>query len=614
MQKLRYSIFLKARFILIRAGLIRLTRGLYLLVEDKTLLLEYKLFMLQREEIIIVILLDWISMIFISVVLIISSLIIIYSEGYIKRDMNKARFVYLIFLFVFSIILLIVSPNLIRILLGWDGLGLISYCLVIYYQNYKSYNAGILTALRNRLGDVAILLRITWIRNYGRFNYLNYLVIIKEEKGLQLLLILVSIAALTKRAQIPFSAWLPAAMAAPTPVSSLVHSSTLVTAGVYLLVRFHYAFEARIIREVLIVLGVLTIFISGLGANFENDLKKIVALSTLSQLGLIVGTLGLGYPQLAYFHLLTHAVFKALLFICAGSIIHSAKNYQDLRVIAGVIRIKPLTGARFLVSNLSLCGFPFLAGFYSKDLILEIIRIRSIRLFMRVLFYVSTGLTVIYTYRLVHSCFNMCVRFEGLRSRNDNDYYINLAMLGLVGFSLIGGRCLNWLLLSYPSIIYLPFYLKLSVLICVLRGAWLGRLRIIKIYKETFLFQLSFNQSIFIGEIWFLPILRTWGIRYKRLYLGEKNLKFLDQGWYEQLGGRGVNYFALLIRSKASLVHRYGLKLCFTLCMIWIVFAFIIFYTFYLNSLFRAWYWSYQGENSLNNHIYNIICFITMKM
>lgn len=314
---------------------------------------------------------------------------------------------------------------------------------MIYYQNYKSYNAGMLTALRNRLGDVAILLRITWIINYGRFNYCNYLEVIKAEGGLKLVLVLVRLAALTKRAQVPFSAWLPAAIAAPTPVSSLVHSSTLVTAGVYLLIRFQGALQLRGVREILLVLGVLTIFISGLGANLENDLKKIVALSTLRQLGLIVGILGIGYYQLAYFHLLTHALFKALLFMCAGSIIHRAKGYQDLRLISGVIIIKPLTRARFLVSNLSLCGFPFLAGFYSKDIILEIIRISVVRSFIIMLFYISTGFTVIYTYRLVKSCFNRRVRFEGLRARNDRDYYINLAVLGLVGFSMVGGRGLG---------------------------------------------------------------------------------------------------------------------------------------------------------------------------
>jgi len=163
---------------------------------------------------------------------------------------------------------------LIRILLGWDGLGLISYCLVIYFQNVKSFNAGILTALSNRIGDVALLLAIAWILNYGRWNYTFYLDVIKYDYEIIVIGGLVVLAAITKRAQIPFSSWLPAAIAAPTPVSALVHSSTLVTAGVYLLIRFNSLLESTFLGQILLLISGLTIFIAGLGANFEFDLKK----------------------------------------------------------------------------------------------------------------------------------------------------------------------------------------------------------------------------------------------------------------------------------------------------------------------------------------------------
>lgn len=178
-------------------------------------------------------------------------------------------------------------------------------------------------------------------------------------------------AAITKRAQIPFSAWLPAAMAAPTPVSALVHSSTLVTAGIYLLIRFRSALSETIL-PILLLFSSLTMFMSGLGANFEYDLKKIIALSTLSQLGVILRILSLGFKDLAFFHLLTHALFKALLFICAGAIIHNVKEYQDIRLMGGLVVFIPLTCMCINLANLALCGTPFLAGFYSKDLILEV--------------------------------------------------------------------------------------------------------------------------------------------------------------------------------------------------------------------------------------------------
>ena len=186
------------------------------------------------------------------------------------------------------------------------------------------------------------------------------------------LLCLVVLAAMTKRAQIPFSAWLPAAMAAPTPVSALVHSSTLVTAGVYLLIRFRPRLGGRVAEGGLLVLARLTIFMAGLGANFETDLKKIIALSTLSQLGVIITILSLGWAELAFFHLLAHALFKALLFIRAGSIIHSVGDYQDIRVIGRLVSYMPLRVIMINLANLALCGTPFLAGFYSKDLILEV--------------------------------------------------------------------------------------------------------------------------------------------------------------------------------------------------------------------------------------------------
>jgi len=213
------------------------------------------------------------------------------------------------------------------------------------------------------------------------------------------------LAAITKRAQIPFSAWLPAAIAAPTPISSLVHSSTLVTAGVYLLIRFFDLIYISGFSIYVFYIGVFTIFISGLGANFEPDMKKIIALSTLSQLGLIMIVYGLGYPFLAFFHLLSHALFKSLLFICAGFVIHNFKGNQDSRYVRDLFYFSPLLCVVFGVVNLSLCGFPFLAGFYSKDSLLEDSFFFSRNIF--ILFYIilGTGLTISYRVRLIYLSF-----------------------------------------------------------------------------------------------------------------------------------------------------------------------------------------------------------------
>jgi len=212
--------------------------GVWILWDLKRFYFEWLIARINRVDLVCVVILDYISCIFISVVLFISGFVVIYRESYIGRDKSRVRFILIVLIFVLSIRLLILRPNIVRILLGWDGLGLVSYVLVIYYQNEKSSSSGILTAIRNRVGDVFLLLAIAWMLNYGRWNFIFYVNCIIYRREIKVLFWLVFLGAITKSAQIPFSAWLPAAIAAPTPVSALVHSSTLVTAGIYLMIRF----------------------------------------------------------------------------------------------------------------------------------------------------------------------------------------------------------------------------------------------------------------------------------------------------------------------------------------------------------------------------------------
>ncbi|VEN36548.1 unnamed protein product [Callosobruchus maculatus] len=377
------------------------------------IIIEYEVLTLNSSSIIMVILLDWISLLFIRFVLFISSIVIYYRAEYIAEEKNLIRFILLVILFVLSIILLIISPNIISILLGWDGLGLVSYCLVIYYQNIKSYNAGILTALSNRIE------------------------IIKGDSIIEIISYLIVLAAITKSAQIPFSSWLPAAMAAPTPVSSLVHSSTLVTAGVYLLIRFNFSLTDNLLYLLLFVARI-TIFISGLAANFEYDLKKIIALSTLRQLGLIISRY-----KLTFFHLLVHALFKALLFICAGNIIHNIINCQDIRYIGNLIEKIPITCTFFNICNLSLCGLPFLSGFFSKDLIVEFISINYLNIYIYIIIYISIGLTVSYRFRLSYYSLIGDFNFLSLNVVRELRIIILKGIGGLILFVIFRGRLLE---------------------------------------------------------------------------------------------------------------------------------------------------------------------------
>ena len=250
--------------------------------------------------------LDMFSVLFLTTVVLISFAVFRFSYSYMSANKFFSRFKVLLFVFVFSIFLLILSSNLIFTIVGWDGLGIRSYLLVIYYGRRKSYNAGMLTVIRNRLGDVAILFRISLILQLGSWNIVYYKELFNYSIYFSFLL---TFGSFTKSAQIPFSAWLPAAIAAPTPVSSLVHSSTLVTAGVFLLFRHLRDLIYSRFYSVLLFIGLRTITIARIAALNEKDMKKIVALSTLRQLGLIVLRLGSGWIFISFFHLIIHAFF-----------------------------------------------------------------------------------------------------------------------------------------------------------------------------------------------------------------------------------------------------------------------------------------------------------------
>ena len=501
----------------------------------KILFVEWEIFNFNRASILMTMLFDWISLRFMGLVIFISSIVLFYSATYIAGDKHIVRFIFIVYLFVLSIVFLIIRPNLVRLLLGWDGLGLVSYCLVIYYQNVKSSNAGIITVLSNRVGDVAILLGISWLLNFGGWNFF-YLQFIFRNFSTRMLLGLIILAALTKRAQIPFSAWLPAAIAAPTPVSALVHSSTLVTAGVYLLIRFNYLLG---LRRILFYLGVLTMFISGLGANYETDLKKIIALSTLRQLGLIIITISMGYSEYSFFHLMTHAMFKSLLFLCAGVFIHSMGDAQDIRIIGGLAVSCPSTSFFFVCSSLALCGAPFLSGFYSKDLILELYFLGGTNLIMLLFVFSATIFTLSYSVRLVYFVF-----FNNLGARPVLNLGEATGMLvpitGLLVLSIRAGGFIRSL--YFPVyFIFLPTIVKLSILLS-LSLIFIFLLHFLTLKGVNFLNAVG-GLRYFMGSMWFLPALsRIFFIPI--LKLGEIFIKSVDQGWLELIGGKGaINLF-----------------------------------------------------------------------
>nr|QXT45845.1 NADH dehydrogenase subunit 5 [Cinygmina sp. 07BF85] len=555
------------------------TLGVLSLVSEYTLFLEWEVLSLQSTSVVMTFLFDWMSLIFMSFVLLISSLVIYYSEEYMSGDYNINRFILLVLMFVMSMMLLIISPNLISILLGWDGLGLVSYCLVIYYQNVKSYNAGMLTALSNRIGDVALLLAIAWMLNFGSFNYIYYLECMKSTWEMGLIGALVVLAAMTKSAQIPFSAWLPAAMAAPTPVSALVHSSTLVTAGVYLLIRFNPLISGTGVSSFLLLVSGLTMFMAGLGANFEFDLKKIIALSTLSQLGLMMSILAMGFPKLAYFHLLTHALFKALLFMCAGAVIHNMKDSQDIRNMGSLVSQMPYTSACLNVANLALCGMPFLAGFYSKDLILEVASLSLVNMVSFFLFFFSTGLTMCYSLRLVYYGITGDFNPSVCHPMNDEGHIMLRGMSGLLLMSVVGGSMLSWILFPTPEMVCLPIFMKTFALTVSLSGGWLGYEMAKFGIGEQAKSLTHYGKVVFMGSMWFMPFLSTYGVSQVPLAYGNSLVKSMDQGWSEKMGGQGIYAVLQSSSSFSQWMQNNDLKVYLTTFIFWVLilamFAFI---------------------------------------
>nr|AXU98818.1 NADH dehydrogenase subunit 5 [Aporia crataegi]QWT29602.1 NADH dehydrogenase subunit 5 [Aporia crataegi] len=527
-------------FFLFMYMLLNMMCMIYFLMKNLVIFLEWEIISFNSMNIVFSILLDWMSLLFMMFVSLISSSVIYYSKSYMSTELNLNRFIILVLLFVLSMMLLILSPNIISIFLGWDGLGLVSYVLVIYYQNMKSYNAGMLTVLSNRVGDVMLLMVIAWMMNFGSWNFIFYLDLMKKDFSMQVISCLIILGAMTKSAQIPFSAWLPAAMAAPTPVSALVHSSTLVTAGVYLLIRFNnLLLETEFLKMLLLISG-LTMFMAGISATYEFDLKKIIALSTLSQLGLMMSILSMGFSDLAFFHLLTHAMFKALLFMCAGVVIHMLNNNQDIRYMGGMSLYIPMTSLCLNISNLALCGIPFLAGFYSKDLILEMVSMSNLNLIIFYLYYFSTGLTMFYTIRLL--MYLMVNEFNLLSIYNlyGEDYVMLKSMMILLFMSVISGSLLSWMIFYYPYMIFLSLNMKMMVIYVSILGGLFGWLISFMNLYSLNKFILSYKLSNFLSLMWFMPNLFTYGLSYKILKFGQNLMKNIDLGWSELYSGQGL--------------------------------------------------------------------------
>ena len=534
----------------------------------------------------------------------ISSLVHIYSTSYMSHDPHQPRFYAYLSLFTFSMLMLISADNLLQLFFGWEAVGLCSYLLINFWFTRLSANkAAIKAMVINRIGDLGLAIGIFIV--FVSFKTVDYSVLFSlipyyttktiyfldyELDLITTVCILLFIGAMGKSAQLGLHTWLPDAMEGPTPVSALIHAATMVTAGVFLIIRCSFLYEHSYIALFLLtIIGALTAFFAAITGVVQNDLKKVIAYSTCSQLGYMVFACGLSNYSVSVFHLMNHAYFKALLFLSAGSIIHALSDEQDMRKMGGLIQILPFSYTMMLIGSLALMGFPFLTGFYSKDVILEIAysnyNFSGIVGFWLGL--MSASFTAFYSFRLLYLTFisNSNGFKKNIENAHDAPFILGmpLFMLGLCSISIgfltrdmfigIGTPFWNNSIFILPEhlviidaefmsvfIKWLPFFISLLSASLAFYIYSYGVKFLISIYKTD----IGHKFYIFINRKWFFDKLQNEIISASLLYFGyNTTYKTIDKGFVEFFGPSGLSklviYFAQIVSNlQSGLLNHYA--------------------------------------------------------
>jgi len=382
-------------------------------------------------------LLDQLSLLWLLFVTGIGSLIHLYSISYMHDDENMHKFFAYLNLFVFFMITLVIGSNLLVLFIGWEGVGLCSYLLIGFWYKNQDYNDAAKKAfIMNRIGDLGLLIGMFIIGSM--FSTLDYATLKTAIAGatnvnlplLSLAALCLFIGACGKSAQIPLYTWLPDAMAGPTPVSALIHAATMVTAGIFMITRLNFVFDlAPDVQTIIAVIGAITSLVAATIGLVQTDIKKVLAYSTVSQLGLMFLALGFGAYEVAVFHVITHAFFKACLFLGSGSVIHGLHGEQDMRKMGGLRKAMPVTFWTMLISSIAISGVPFFSGFFSKDEILMTAFHHSIPLY--VIGSIASIMTAFYMFRLMFLTF-----FKDFRGTEEQKHHLHESD-GLITFPLM---------------------------------------------------------------------------------------------------------------------------------------------------------------------------------
>lgn len=477
---------------------------------------------------------DQLSLMMIMIITGIGSLIHLYSIGYMSHDKGFYKFFTYLNLFIFSMLLLVMGSNYLILFIGWEGVGVCSYLLIgFWFQNWEYGKAARKAFIMNRIGDLGLLIGIFIIAS--QTNSLDYLSVANNASKFSVdspVIIFITaslfIGAVGKSAQVPLYTWLPDAMAGPTPVSALIHAATMVTAGIYLVVRSNFLYTlAPTVQGGILFIGLLTAALAAFYALRQNDIKKVLAYSTVSQLGFMFVALGVGAYTTAMFHLMTHAFFKALLFLGSGSVIHAMSGEQDMRLMGGLKKKIPITHITFLIGTLAISGFPLLSGMISKDEILVSAFAKS-PAYWGILFVIA-ALTATYMFRLYYLTFHG--EFRGTEEQkhhlHESPLNMTLPLMVLAFLSIVGG------FINLPHFIGHGNYAKLTQwLKPVLTEESFGQM-------EANIADVSFNTEMILLVATILMFFAVWLI-VKNIYVKKKKLALPENqytGW-EKLSAR----------------------------------------------------------------------------